>query len=85
MGKKWRTPSQKQEYLEESQRIWIERIFDAKMASENGVVRRSVASVEQFASPEKLEAEVRRRGFHMVLAGEQYVIICNSGRYETIC
>jgi hypothetical protein len=74
-----------QAYREESQRLWIERIFDAKAASENGVVRRSVATVEQFASPEKLEAEVRRRGFHMVLAGEQYVIICNSGRYETIC
>jgi hypothetical protein len=80
-----RTPSQIRAFREESQRLWIQRIFDAKAASENGVVRRSVATVEQLASPDKLEAEVRRRGFHMVLAGEQYVIICNSGRYQTIC
>jgi hypothetical protein len=33
-------------------------------------------SVARFASPEALEAEVKRRGFHMVMMGDHYVILC---------
>ena len=42
-------------------------------------MRRSIKSVMQYAGAQALEAEVRARGFHMAVIGDQYVIVCNTG------
>ena len=63
---------------------WIAQIFQAQAARNGGIVRRKMASVAQFASSAALEAEVRRRGFHMVETGDQYVIFCHVGNFRMI-
>ncbi len=42
--------------------------------------------VARYASAAELEAEVRARGFHMALIGQQYVIVCNpAGGIQIVC
>jgi hypothetical protein len=64
---------------------WIQQIFRAQAARNGGIVRRKVTSVAQYASGSDLEDEVRRRGFHMVVSGDQYVILCNPGSFHLVC
>lgn len=64
---------------------WINRIFEAKIAKSGGIVRRKSASVEKFASVKALKAEVKSKRFHMLLVGDQYVIICSTGNLKVIC
>jgi len=64
---------------------WIDQIFKAKIVDEGGVVRRSVASVRKYASPEALEYAVKRRGFHMNESAGQYIIYCNDGDIRLNC
>ncbi|TDL83731.1 N-(5'-phosphoribosyl)anthranilate isomerase [Palleronia sediminis] len=64
---------------------WLQAIFSAKTVERGGVVRRSVAWVEREIGSEMLIAEVRRRGFHMLETGGQYLIVCNRGQVRMIC
>ena len=66
-------------------RAWVSQIFNAQAARNGGVVRRKISSVIRFASEPELIAEVQRRGFHMVVSGDQYVILCNTGRFDLVC
>ena len=64
---------------------WINQIFRAQAVRNGGVVRRKIANVAKYASAQDLEAEVKRRGFHMVVSGDQYVILCNAGEFHLVC
>lgn len=64
---------------------WIDQIFAAGEVAKGNIVRRKVASVERYASIAELEAEVRRRGFHMIRTGEQVIVICNAGQVTMVC
>ncbi len=64
---------------------WLHEIFSAQAVRRGGVVRRSTAWVEREIGTEALVAEVRRRGFHMLEAGGQYLIICNPGAIRVVC
>ena len=65
---------------------WINQIFRAGQVNAGNVVRRSMHDVARYASVAELEREVRARGFHMALIGEQYVIVCNpAGGMQIIC
>ncbi len=64
---------------------WLREIFSAQAVRRGGVVRRSVRWVEQEIGTDALVSEVRRRGFHMLEAGGQYLIICNPGQFRIIC
>ncbi|MBV1866625.1 MAG: N-(5'-phosphoribosyl)anthranilate isomerase [Marinosulfonomonas sp.] len=64
---------------------WINLIFAAKAARTGGVVRRSVRWVEREVGHARFENEVRRRGFHLVQSGGQYIVICNTGGIRVIC
>lgn len=64
---------------------WLAEIFSAKAAANGGVVRRSVAWVEREVGRQKMIAEVRRRGFHMIECGGQFIVICNGGGVRVIC
>jgi hypothetical protein len=64
----------------------IAQIFTAGQVNKGNIVRRSMHSVATYASAGALRREVRRRGFHMALVGDQYVIVCNtSGTINVIC
>ncbi len=64
---------------------WGRRIFDAKAVARGGVLRRAVRDVEREIGRERLEAEVRARGFHLIECGGQFIIICNPGHMRVIC
>lgn len=59
---------------------WINQWFRAKAVSNGGIIRRSVKDVKAYASYALLLAEVRRRKFHLLRCGGQYVVLCNSGK-----
>ena len=61
-----------------SPEIWLRQLFSAKAAIDGGVIRRQVRDVERILGRSLFEAEVRRRGFHLVENAEQYVIFCNA-------
>jgi hypothetical protein len=70
--------------LSASAQGWIDRLFSAKVAATGGVVRRSVSSVEREIGRQFFEDEVRRRRFHLLECGGQFIVICNSGRMQII-
>lgn len=61
-------------------RSWLDQLFSAKAVARGGLVRRSIVSVEEEVGRAVLLAEVRRRGFHLVETGGQFVVFCNQGR-----
>lgn len=63
---------------------WIDQIFEAKIATTQGVVRRKKSTVQKYASIKELTDEVRRRGFHLVETGDQYIVVCNSGNIRIV-
>lgn len=63
---------------------WIENIFSAKIATEDGIVRRKKTTVMKYASRDALIAAVRKRKFHLIETGDQYVIVCNSGAIQIV-
>ena len=65
-------------------RAWISQIFESQSAQSGGIVRRKVASVIDYASVDLLYEEVRRRGFHMVESGDQFVIFCHDGDVKIV-
>lgn len=64
---------------------WCDAVFSAKAADRGGVVRRSIRDVDREIGRENFVREVRRRGFHLLEVGGQYVVICNAGHMNVIC
>lgn len=65
--------------------LWLQQIFEAKSVRTGGVVRRKICDVERKVGRRALELEVRRRGFHLIEAGSQFIIICARGDIRLIC
>jgi hypothetical protein len=63
---------------------WIAQWFRAKAVTTGGVIRRSVADVRHYASDKDLLTEVKRRRFHLIRCGGQYIVLCNSGRLKLL-
>jgi hypothetical protein len=59
--------------------FWLGQIFAAKSATSGDVVRRSKHWVQTEIGLERFELAVRARGFHLIEAGHQLVVICHSG------
>ena len=55
---------------------WVAQLFSAKAVTTNGVVRRKTRDVERKIGHHRLEMEVRRRGFRLIEAGDQLIVIC---------
>ncbi|MFQ6548325.1 N-(5'-phosphoribosyl)anthranilate isomerase [Aestuariibius sp. 2305UL40-4] len=56
---------------------WLDQIFCSQSALRGGAVRRRKADVLREVGLDRLELEVRRRGFHMVDCGTDLVISCS--------
>ena len=56
---------------------WVNQIFEADIVKRGGVVRRKIASIEKFASKKAVKDEVKRRGYHIVEHGDQWLIFCD--------
>lgn len=57
---------------------WVEQVFSAKTVRFGGVVRRSLHWVEAEVGRAVFEAEVRRRGWHLVECNGQLVVFCTA-------
>lgn len=68
-----------------SPEMWMQQIFGVTSARHGGVVRRKLRDVERSAGLARLQNEVRRRGYHAVLNGEQVVIFCNNEPVRLLC
>jgi len=64
---------------------WLAQIFGANQVTKGGMVRRSIKSVKKLISEEVLKAEVEKRGFHLLIVGPQYVVLCNKGSLSVLC
>lgn len=65
--------------------LWIETIFAAQAVARGGVVRRAVRWVESEIGRDRFVAEVRRRGFHLIECGPQFIVICHQSGLRVIC
>lgn len=63
---------------------WVAQLFSAKAAATGGVVRRKVRDVERKIGRTRLELEVRRRGFRLIEAGDQFIVICTRSPMQVI-
>ena len=64
---------------------WTEKIFNSDTAKSGGVVRRSVKDINRTGNRWQIISECKRRGFHIVENGGQWIIICNRGDFRTVC
>ena len=58
---------------------WLDQVFSAKAVSTRGVIRRSRDWVAMEIGVDRFENAVRARGFHLIEAGQQLVVICHAG------
>ena len=63
---------------------WITHVFSAKAVESGGVIRRSVAWVEHEIGQARFVEEVRQRGFHLIEASGQFIVICSPGPIRRI-
>jgi hypothetical protein len=61
---------------------WVNQIFRAAIVSKGGMVRRKKSSVLKYSSFRELSRETKKRGFHLLRNGGQYIIICNKGQFR---
>jgi hypothetical protein len=64
---------------------WVDDIFAAAAANNGGVVRRSLASVNQYASVDEVVEGALQRGFHVIETGDQLVVLCHTGGMTVLC
>lgn len=64
---------------------WIKQIFDAQAVEQGKPIRRKRSDVEKYGHFSDLLDEVKRRGFHLIETGDQYVILCNEGSITIHC
>lgn len=62
----------------------VGQVFAAQSVERGAVIRRKVAWVEREIGRQRFELEVRRRGFHLIETGGQFVVICNSDGLKVI-
>lgn len=55
---------------------WIIQMFSTYQCKSGGIIRRSVATVEKYASVDELVYEVQKRGYRLIRNGDQFLILC---------
>lgn len=63
---------------------WIGQIFESSIARRGGVVRRKLSSIDRFASRPAVQSECRRRGYHIVEHGDQWLIFCDTAQVKIV-
>jgi len=58
-------------------------MFDAQIAKSGGIVRRSKKTFEKNKiSLQFLVEAVKKKNFHLIESGDQYIVVCNSGIFK---
>lgn len=66
-----------------SSEAWIAQIFFTR-AEMGGVVRRAIAGVDHEIGRDRLVAELRRRGFHLLATRNPFIVVCNRDPVERL-
>lgn len=64
---------------------YIRSMFCSAAAKSGGIVRRRSADVRRVASHDALLQEVKRLGYHLIEAGDQYIVVCNVTKIQVHC
>lgn len=64
---------------------WFQAVFNAKACQSGGILRRAIRDVHREVGREAFIAEVQRRGWHLVISGDQYIVFCNDGDFRIVC
>jgi hypothetical protein len=64
---------------------WIRHWFSAKTAQRGGIIRRDIYWVQRHSSLGEVKCEASILGWHVVLVGEQVIVICNAGEIKVEC
>ena len=64
---------------------WLGQLFAAKAVANGGVIRRDRRWVRREIGEDRFIAEVRNRGFHLLEAGEQWLVICTASPLRRLC
>jgi len=65
--------------------IYIRHMFSSKAAKDGGVIRRKVRDIERILGRSLFEHEIKRRGYHAIENGGQFIIFCNNQAVKVIC
>lgn len=57
---------------------WLRLMFSAK-AADGHVIRRNIDWIDREVGRDRLFAEVRQRGFHLLQTADQFIVVCHSG------
>ena len=60
-------------------RTWLDLVFNSNAASEGGIIQRNKSWIDREIGRDLFEAEVRRRGFHLIETAQQMIVICHRG------
>lgn len=63
---------------------WIDQVFESQIAKRGGVVRRKISSIDKETSQAELKRECRKRGYHIVQHGDQWLIFCDKAFVKII-
>jgi hypothetical protein len=66
-------------------RPWIRKMFASKIVAKKGLVRRKKSHIDKCNVFDDLLNEVKKKRFHLIETGDQYIIICNAGRFKVHC
>lgn len=66
-------------------RAWIQGMFNSKIVKKEGVVRRKKSMIDERGAFEDMLESVKKRKYHLIETGDQYIIICNQGRIKMHC
>jgi hypothetical protein len=64
---------------------WLAQLFAAKAVANGGVIRRDRRWVRREIGEERFIKEVRDRRFHLIEAGDQWLVICSASPLRRLC
>jgi hypothetical protein len=64
---------------------WLRQVFKALAVSKGGIVRRNIGDVRKYCSVGEVKREAMSRGYHVVVSGDQVIVLCNPGNVRILC
>ena len=64
---------------------WFETLWRSDAAEKGGVIRRSKESVLAHVEISELQDVIYDKGFHLIEAADQYIIICSCDEIKIFC
>lgn len=64
---------------------WLDQMFNANQVISGGIIRRSVQDVLKYSSIGDVVDRAKENGWHVILNGDQIVVLCNPGEVKILC